>query len=254
MLTDASSIVLSLVAISFASRPANPRKTFGYYRLETLAALLNGLALIAISLGLAYEAIERLRTPVAVDVHVMFWVALAGMAANGLGVLVLSGSHNLNTRGVWLHLLGDLLASLGVLVAAGIMWKTEWWLADPIISIVVSVIIAYGAIGLLRETVDVLLESTPAHLDTDEIAQAVRGVADVQDMHDLHVWTLATNLYALSAHVVIARGKCAESDEILRRVKAALSERFHIDHTTLQIESDAYAHHGEPSTDVDKTA
>jgi cobalt-zinc-cadmium efflux system protein len=245
LFTDASAILLSILALWFGSRPANERKTFGYYRLEILAALVNGVALIVISLAIMWEAYVRYQHPEPIQVVPMFWVALAGLVANGIGVTLLSHSHNLNTRGVFLHLLGDLLASVGVLVAALVMWRTSWWRVDPLISFGVSGIILFGAYGLVREAVDVLLEATPSHLQYETIVDAMHGVTEVVAVHDLHVWTIATGMYALSAHVVVSQDKCAVSDDILRRVKALLSERFHIDHTTLQIESESYAHLGE---------
>lgn len=245
MLTDVSAIVLSMLAMWFAARPVNPKKSFGYYRLEILAALTNGVALVAISLFIGYEAIGRLRDPVPVDVVPMIWVALLGLVGNGAGVLLLSHSHNLNVRGVFLHMVGDLLASAGVLLAALLMWRTGAWRADPIISLVVSVIILYGSYGLVKEAVDVLLESTPAHVDCEALEQAVRAVPQVKALHDLHVWTIATGMVALSAHVVVERAACADSDQILRSVKDVLADRFHISHTTLQIESESYAHLGD---------
>jgi cobalt-zinc-cadmium efflux system protein len=245
MLTDVSAIVLSMLALWFAARPADAKRSFGYYRLEILAALSNGLALIAISVVIAWEAIDRLRHPVEVAVVPMMWVAAGGLVANGLGVLLLSHSQNLNVRGVFLHILGDLLASAGVLVAAIVMWGTGWYRADPLISLGVSAIILFGSYGLVREAVDVLLEAVPGHLDTAAIVEAMAAVPRVKAVHDLHVWTISTGMYALSAHVVVERAVCAESDDILREVKAVVARRFHIDHTTLQIESDVYAHHGE---------
>lgn len=245
MLTDVSAIVLSMLAMWFAARPTNPKKTFGYYRLEILAALTNGVALVAISLFIGYEALSRLRAPVPVDVVPMIWVALAGLVGNGLGVMLLSHSHNMNVRGVFLHMVGDLLASAGVLVAALVMWRTGAWRADPIISLVVSLIILYGSYGLVKEAVDVLLESTPAHVDCAALEAAVREVPRVRALHDLHVWTIATGMVALSAHVVVERAACADSDQILRDVKDVLAHRFHISHTTLQIESESYAHLGD---------
>jgi cobalt-zinc-cadmium efflux system protein len=251
VLTDGSAIGLSLLAMWFGARPANERKTFGYYRMEILAALLNGLALIGISAAIAWEAYQRIGHPKEVDVLPMLGVAVCGLVANGTGALLLQGADNLNTRGVLLHLLGDLLASAGVAVGALVMWQTHWWRADPLISIGVSVIILFGAFNLVREAVDVLLEATPAHLDTQAIVESMKRVPEVVAVHDLHVWTIATNMYALSAHVVIARAKCAESDDILRAVKSVVADQFHIDHTTLQIESDSYSHVGEHEPDHD---
>ncbi len=244
MFTDASVIVLSLLALWFGARPANEKKTYGYHRLEILAALVNGLALIAISMGIAYEGYLRLGHPVEVDVMPMLAVATGGLIANGFGIFLLEGSHNLNTRGVLLHLIGDLLASAGVAIAALVMWRTHWWAADPLISMVVSAIILFGAFSLVREAVDILLEAAPRHLDSPKIIDAMQQVPDVVAVHDLHVWTIATGMYALSAHLVVAQATCAQSDDILRAVKEVLAEQFHIDHTTLQIESDAYSHMG----------
>ncbi|MBS2030781.1 MAG: cation transporter [Deltaproteobacteria bacterium] len=249
MLTDVSAIVLSMLALWFGSRPADEKKSFGYYRLEILAALTNGVALIAISILIAWEAIARIRNPVEVHVGPMIWVAAGGFIANGLGAQLLSHSHNLNVRGVFLHMLGDLLASAGVLAAAVVMWFTGWYRADPLISIGVSLVILYGSYGLVREAVDVLLESVPAHLDTEAIEKAMAAVPRVKAVHDLHVWTIATGMYALSAHVVVERAACADSDEILRQLKAEVASKFHIDHTTLQIESEVYEHHGEADDD-----
>lgn len=249
MLTDVSAIVLSMLALRFATRPADPKRSYGYYRLEILAALTNGVALILISIFIAWEAVDRIRAPVPIHIGPMIWVALAGLVANGLGVLLLGHSHNLNVRGVFLHMVGDLLASAGVLAAALIMWRTSWWIADPIISLVVSGIILFGSYGLVKESVDVLLEATPAHLDCGAIEQALQAVPHIKAVHDLHVWTISTGMYALSAHVVVERASCADSDAILTNLKDVLCEQFHIDHTTLQIESDVYAHHGEDEQD-----
>ena len=245
MLTDVSAIALSLFALWFGARPADAKRSFGYYRLEILAALSNGLLLIAISIAIGWEAVERLRAPVPVQVGPMMAIAAIGLVANGAGAMILSRSQNMNVRGVFLHVLGDLLASAGVVAAGAVMWFTGWWRADPIVSLVVSIIILGGSFGLVKEAVDVLLEAVPSHLDVAAIEKAMGEVARVKAVHDLHVWTIATGMYALSAHIVVERAACADSDDILIRLKCALAERFHIDHTTIQIESEAYEHHGE---------
>ncbi|QDE68465.1 MULTISPECIES: cation diffusion facilitator family transporter [Myxococcus] len=245
MLTDVSALALSLVALWFAGKPADVKKTYGYYRMEILSALLNGVLLMGITGFILYEAWERVRTPAPVDIGPMAIVASVGLLAN-LGALgFLHRSHSMNVRGAFLHVLGDTLSSVGVLVGAGIMAYTGWYVVDPIISVVISIVIVIGAVRLVRDAVDVLMEAVPAHVDLAQIKELMLRAQGVTAVHDLHVWTISSGVYALSAHLVVQDPMVCNNDEILSAVKHDLYDRFGIDHTTIQIESETYAHLGE---------
>jgi cobalt-zinc-cadmium efflux system protein len=245
MLTDISALGLSLLALWFSGKPADQKKTYGYYRMEILSALLNGVLLLVITVGIALEAWERFRSPTEVRLGPMALVALVGLLANLLALNFLHHTHSMNVRGAFLHVLGDTLSSVGVLVGAGVMWLTGWYVVDPLISMLISVVIVVGAVRLVRDAVDVLLEAVPAHVDMPQVKELLLKVQGVRDVHDLHVWTIASGMYALSAHLVVADPKVSNNDEILSAVKHELLERFKIDHTTIQIESETYAHVGE---------
>ncbi|WP_395804605.1 cation diffusion facilitator family transporter [Archangium minus] len=245
MLTDISALGLSLLALWFAGKPADLKKTYGYYRMEILSALLNGVLLLGITGVIVVEAWERFRAPAEVRLGPMAVVATIGLLAN-LGALgFLHQTHSMNVRGAFLHVLGDALSSVGVLVGAAVMWLTGWYVIDPIISVVISVVIVVGALRLVRDAVDVLLEAVPSHVDMSVVKELLLKVQGVRDVHDLHVWTIASGMYALSAHLVVADPMVCNNDEILSAVKHELFDRFGIDHTTIQIESETYAHLGE---------
>jgi cobalt-zinc-cadmium efflux system protein len=245
MLTDVSALALSLLALWFAGKPANLKKTYGYYRMEILSALLNGVLLLGITIVILIEAWQRFREPAPVRLGPMALVALVGLVAN-LGALgFLHQTHSMNVRGAFLHVLGDALSSVGVLIGAGIMAMTGWYVVDPIISVVISVVIVVGALRLVRDAVDVLLEAVPAHVDLEAVKELMLRVPGVSAVHDLHVWTISSGLYALSAHLVVGDPQVCNNDEILSAVKHELFDRFGIDHTTIQIESETYAHLGE---------
>lgn len=237
MLTDVAALGLSLFAIRLARRPATPEYSFGFQRAEVLAAAVNAAALIAISLLIFWEAASRLLDPPSVDSGPMLVVALAGLAANAASAWVLSRggghTHNLNTRGAFLHVLGDLLGSLAAAVAALIMLETGWYLADPILSAAIGLLILWSAWRLLRETLDVLLEATPAGIDAPAVAAALRQVAGVSGIHDLHIWTVTSGLIALGAHVELTGER--PWAEILPDLGDVL-RRFGIAHITLQPE------------------
>ncbi|WP_143177781.1 cation diffusion facilitator family transporter [Cystobacter ferrugineus] len=245
MLTDISALGLSLLALWFSGKPADQKKTYGYYRMEILSALLNGVLLLVITVGIVLEAWERFRSPSEVSLGPMAVVATVGLIANLLALNFLHHTHSMNVRGAFLHVLGDTLSSVGVLVGAGVMWLTGWYVVDPLISVLISVVIVVGAVRLVRDAVDVLLEAVPAHVDMPQVKELLLKVQGVRDVHDLHVWTIASGMYALSAHLVVADPKVSNNDEILSAVKHELYERFKIDHTTIQIESETYAHVGE---------
>jgi cobalt-zinc-cadmium efflux system protein len=245
MLTDISALALSLLALWFSGKPADLKKTYGYYRMEILSALLNGVLLLGITAFILVEAWERFQAPAQVDLGPMAVVATIGLVAN-LGALgFLHSSHSMNVRGAFLHVLGDALSSVGVLVGAGVMWMTGWYVVDPIISALISVVIVVGALKLVRDAVDVLLEAVPSHVDLSVVKELLLKVQGVRDVHDLHVWTIANGMYALSAHLIVADPMASNNDDILSAAKHELFDRFGIDHTTIQIESETYAHLGE---------
>jgi cobalt-zinc-cadmium efflux system protein len=238
MATDAAALALSLFAIWLAGRPATPARSFGYLRAEILAAFVNAAALVAISLVIVWEAIERLGDPPHVESGPMLVVAVAGLLANALSAWVLmrggGHEHDLNTRGAYLHVLGDMLGSTGAIVAAIVMLATGWYLADPLLSAGIGLLILRGAWRLLRESVDVLLEATPSHIDAGEVRRAMRQVEGVDGVHDLHVWTVTSDLIALSGHVEVADTR--DWPVILPELAALLRERYGIAHVTLQPE------------------
>ena len=245
MLTDVTAIALALLALWFAAKPANVKKTYGYYRLEILSALLNGVLLLGITGFIVWEAIDRFREPQPVQIGTLMVVATVGLIANLVALSFLHKSHSMTVRGAFLHVLGDTLSSVGVLVGGVVMWTTGWYLIDPIISVVISVVIVLSAWRLVRDAVDVLLEATPAHVDMAAVRQLLLEVDGVVAVHDLHVWTISSGIYALSAHLVVPDPLRCNNDEILSAVKHHLYDRFGIDHTTIQIESESYAHMGE---------
>jgi cobalt-zinc-cadmium efflux system protein len=246
MMTDLLALLLSLFAMTVASRPATHRKTYGFYRLEILTALVNGTILILISLYLVYEAVRRMLHPETVATSLMLSVAVVGLIANLAGIALLSGSRrNLNVRAALLHVLGDALSSLGVIGAALIMKFTLWYQADGLISLIISGVILWGAVRLMREACDILLEATPSGVALLDLSRAIRSVEGVVDLHDLHVWSITSGMPALSGHVVVEDTFLAESDHLLNRIKRVLEERFGICHTTLQLESERYVEVGE---------
>jgi len=245
MLTDVSALVLALLALWFAGRPADLRRTYGYARLEILSALLNGVLLLGITTLIVLEAISRLRAPPEVHLGPMAVVAAIGFLANVGALAFLHRSHTLNARAAFLHVVGDTLSSVGVLLGAGVMAVTGWAWVDPALSLAIGVVIVVGSWRLLRDAVDVLLEAVPAHVDLDAVRELLEGAEGVVAVHDLHVWSLSSGLYALSAHLVVLDPMVCNNDTILSAVKHQLMERFGIDHTTIQIESETYAHAGE---------
>ena len=238
MFADAAALALALFASWAARRPAGRASTFGYHRAEILAALINGAALLAIALFIFLEAIERIRQPPDVRGPILLVVACGGLAMNLLGLRLLSGERDsLNLRGAWLHVLSDALGSIGAIVSGVLIVWRGWVWADPLASIVIAIFIVYAAWSLLRETVAVLMESAPGHIDVDEVRDAINNVADVVEVHDLHVWTITSGMESLSAHVVTSAR--ARSDAVLTEVRALLAHRFGIHHVTIQVEAAA---------------
>ncbi|GIW71001.1 MAG: zinc transporter ZitB [Planctomycetota bacterium] len=236
MFTDAAALALALAAVHFAARPATARKSFGWMRLEILAALANGVVLALVAAGIFWEAWQRLAAPPQVQIPLMLGIASAGLGANVAAALVLHRAQHgqINTRAAYFHVLGDLLGSLGAIVAAFIMGATGWYAADPIISIFVGLLILASAWKICQQAVDVLLEAVPAELDLEEIELALRAAEGVADVHDLHVWSISSGHHMLTVHVVV--GEHGDHHAVLERLQAMLAARFGIEHTTIQIE------------------
>jgi len=235
MLTDVAALGLALFVTWLARQPGNPEKTYGYLRWEILAALFNAATLLVISAWIVVEAVIRFRNPEPIMGGLMFWVALAGVLGNALAARVLHGSHthNMNVRAAYLHVMGDLLASAGVLVAALFVRYLGWTAADPVASIVTTLFIVHGAWRLLRESVDVLLEATPKHIVLDDVRKCIVGITDVEGVHDLHVWTVTSGMVALSAHAIVSKHERHQGvlEEAVTRLKS-----MGINHVTLQLE------------------
>jgi len=236
MLADVASLVLALLALWFAARPVTTKKTYGYYRMEILAALANGAALVVISLLIAYEAFQRLKSPEDVKGFQVMLIAFGGLAVNTVSAFVLhsASEENLNMRGAFLHVMGDVLGSLGAIVAGFLIWRWRWMAADPLISVAMCLLIIYSSWQLMRESVNILLESTPSHINIRAVVDAMHKVTGVTDVHDLHVWTISSGMEALSAHVTIEPGVSHRA--ALEELQERLRTGFNIGHLTIQIE------------------
>jgi len=236
MLADVASLVLALLALWFATRPVTAKKTYGYYRMEILAALLNGAALVVISLLISYEAFHRINSPEAVKGFEVTLIALGGLVVNGISAVVLhsASEDNLNMRGAFLHVIGDALGSVGAVVAGVLIWRWGWVLADPLISIAMCLLIIYSSWQLIRESVNILLEGTPSHINIRAVVEAMHAVPGVTDVHDLHVWTISSGMEALSAHVTIERE--VSPRVALEALQENLRTGFNIGHLTIQLE------------------
>lgn len=238
MLTDNLALLLSFFAMKFASMPATGRKTFGFFRLEILAAFVNGIVLVLISLYIMYEAYLRMVHPQPVQGMLMLVVAIIGLVANVIGALFLfKHSHtSLNIRGAYLHIIGDALSSVGVVIGGVIILYTGWYLIDPILSFLISLVIIYGAWSLVKESVNILLEAAPAHINIDSIAAEIAKIEGVREAYHIHLWTITSGVYALSAHVLIDDRLVSSSRELNDRIRTLLSEKFKVLHSTIQLE------------------
>lgn len=239
MASDAGALAVTLFAFRLARRPATARATYGYHRAEVLAAVLNGGALIAIAVGILWEAAERLQEPTQVMGPMMMGIAAGGLLVNLLGLALLHGDHHddLNMRGAWLHVLSDALGSVGALVAGALVYWKGWTWADPVASAVIALLVVRASWRLLMEATNVLMEGAPAHIDVDAVRTTIRDTAGVSSVHDLHVWTITSGIVAMSGHVV--PDGTVESHQLLGALGDSLRARFGIDHTTIQIEPSA---------------
>jgi cobalt-zinc-cadmium efflux system protein len=246
MLSDVGALGLSLFAIWIARRPATDRRTYGYFRTEILAALANAATLIAISIYIFFEAWQRFRQPQAVEGVLVMWIALGGLVVNAVGAWALNPGreHSLNIRGAWLHLLTDALGNVGVIAGGLAVWAFGWTWADPAVSVLIGVLVIGSSWHLLRETVGVLLEGTPPHINMEAVRTALLDVPDVEAVHDLHVWTITSGMEAMSCHVVVGgRDERRQSGEILADVHRVMHDRFGLHHLTIQIEPRNFQEH-----------
>lgn len=242
--TDVVALGLAWFAAAQAERPANERRTFGYHRVGILVALFNGLMLVVIALVIGVEAYQRLRSPVAVHPAIMAPAALVAIAVNlFIARRLHSGHATLNTRAALLHAVGDIGASVAVAVGAVAIALTGALWVDPIISVIIAALIAFGSLRLIVETVNILMESTPADISTEAVAQAIMGIDGIRSVHDLHIWTITSGMRALSCHAVIDDIPPSASAQILDQMNAMLLERFSIAHATVQFESAAHESH-----------
>ena len=236
--SDMLAIVLSFVAVYFQSRPATDRKTFGYQRAGVLAAFVNALTLMVLAAWIALSAIHRLYTPIAVEPHTMMKVAAAGVLMNGaIAGLLWKFSGDVNIRSVFLHMLGDTLSTAAVIAGgAGILFTGLNWI-DPVLSLIIAGMILWSSWGIVRETLNILLEGTPKNLALNDVRVSMQSITGVANVHDLHVWNLGSNSVALASHVTIDEMSMAECSVILEGIRNALWDQFHIAHTTIQFET-----------------
>ncbi|MER3411931.1 MAG: cation transporter [Thermoleophilia bacterium] len=246
MLSDAAALAIALFASWLAARPATPQRSFGFRRAEILAALANGVTLVAIAIWIVVEAARRLADPPQVEGLWVLGVGGAGLAVNLAAAAVLwrAGSHSLNVRGALLHVLSDLAGSVGVVAAGVLVLSFGWQLADPAIGLLIGVLVLVSSWRLLAESVTILLEAAPAGIDAEEVGRAMASLPEVVEVHDLHIWTITPGFPALSAHVLVEpRADCHAAR---RRLESLLVERFGLEHTTLQVD-----HAGERSVTVE---
>ena len=247
MMTDIAAICLSLLTLWISTRPATAGKTFGYLRAEILGALLNGLFLWLLVVFIWVEAAQRLRHPEEVGGLGVMAVAVVGIAVNSFSAWMTaegggSGRRSgMAIRAVFLHVMSDLIGSIGVLIAGALVYFTGWMRADPVVSFVIGALVLYGSWGLVREGVDVLMESVPAHIDLDQLREDLLAVQGTEEIHDLHVWCLTTREVALSAHCVVT--SAADQDRVLSDMSHLLRSKFNIHHMTVQLERDSRREH-----------
>ena len=236
--TDLLALLLSWVAVFIQTRPPSATKTFGYHRAGVLAAFVNALTLVAIAFYIFYEAFLRMRNPVPVQAGIMIWVAVIGVIMNGaISWVLFRAAHDVNIRSAFIHQMGDTLSTAAVIVGGWIiLWTGHSWV-DPALSIAIACLILWSSSGIIRETLNILLEGAPRGLSAERITTSLTEVAGVRDVHDVHVWSIGSDTHALSCHVRIDDMTLSESEIILRQVKDLLNVEYHIMHTTIQFEN-----------------
>lgn len=238
MLTDVGAIGLALFTAWFVEHPASPQKTYGYYRLEIFAALINGVALFVISIGIFYEAFHRMQTPSEIKGVALTWIATGGLIVNLLSAAILyaPGQKNINMRAAFMHVISDSLGSIGAIIAGLSITYFGFYQADPVLSIIIAILVLINAWKLIEEASNVLLEASPKHLNVAEIQNALLDLPEVESLHDLHVWSITSGKEALSAHVVV-KTESQFSSLVVSKIQQVLKERFHLTHITIQLET-----------------
>ncbi|AWV87953.1 cation diffusion facilitator family transporter [Bradymonas sediminis] len=242
MLSDAASLALALFAMWIAQRPASPAQTFGYHRAEILAALANAVTLVGVSIYIVFEAVQRFYAPAEVHGNLMMGVAVGGLFVNLIGLWLLhSGkSDNLNMRGAWLHVLGDMLGSVGAIIAGLLIWGFGWHWADPVASIIIAVLVLWSAWHLLKATLSVLMEFSPPHIDVAKVQVALAKMPGVTGVHDLHIWTITSGKVALSVHIDVE--SLEGYAELMSEIRHHMDDAFGISHCTVQVEPPEFTH------------
>lgn len=231
MLTDSGALLLSLFVIWIARRPSTPTMSFGYHRVEILGALASGLAIWAIAGFLVYEAVVRMSSPPEVHGPMVFIIATIGLGANLISMKFLHGAHhNLNVRAAYLHLLADCLGSVGAMIAGGVIWATGWRPIDPIVTVVFSALMLFSSWELVKESLTILMESAPKHINPKDVQADLAAIATVQEVHDLHIWSVSSGKLALSVHLI------SKEPSVLARANEVLREKYGVMHTTIQVE------------------
>jgi len=239
MLSDVGALGLSLFAFHVAKRPATHQSTYGFHRVEILAALFNGLALWLIVGMIFAAAYNRVAQPPEVASFGMIVVAVIGLLVNVAAAAILHGGHrhNLNLRGAFLHVISDAVGSVGAIIAGVVMLKTGWYLADPLISIVIGLLVLFSSWSLVKDSLSVLMQAVPKGIRLDEVRRTIEEVAGVSKVHDLHVWAVTSDIFTLSAHAVVASGE--DFHLVLNGIEDTLKARFNIEHTTIQLETES---------------
>lgn len=241
VLTDAMALILALLAATFSSLPANQKRSYGYYRLEILSALFNGSILVLVALYIFYEAYLRLLSPSLVQSNLMLLVAAIGFFGNIGGAVILASAsrENLNIRGAFAHVVSDAVSSLAVIIGGLVIHFWGWNYIDPILGFLIGILILRSAIGLVSESVNILLEGVPKDISPEEVVQAIKKIDGVEDIHDLHIWTITSGLNAISAHVIMKDSARERATTILKKINDLVKEKYKISHATFQTECEA---------------
>ncbi len=238
MLTHMIALLISLGAIVFASRPPTARKTYGFYRLEILAALFNGATLFLITIWIFFHAYKRIINPEPVASGHMLIVAIVGLLVNLACAYILKTSHgSLNIKSAFMHMMADTFSSLVVVFGAIIMHYTQWYILDPALSILICIVILVWSYQLITESVDILLEATPKDVDLENVVKSISELDEIEGVHDVHIWTITSGMYAMSAHIYIKDIMVSETQQIMSNINTLVNEKFSIGHTVIQFES-----------------